>query len=145
MLVFQSLWLFVTPWKPSRLLCPWNSPGKNTGVDSHSLLQGLSLIQGSNPGSFFTTEPPEIVPQTKDYGQPPEAAKARETDSLLEFPEETQLITGVTQWDPFQIYDPQNCKIINFCCFKPLNFGNLLQQTNADHYHDFAKTELSIY
>ena len=25
----------------ARLLCPWDSPGKNTGVDSHSLLQGL--------------------------------------------------------------------------------------------------------
>ena len=26
---------------PSRLLCPWNSPGKNTGVGCHSLLQGI--------------------------------------------------------------------------------------------------------
>ena len=24
---------------PTRLLCPWNPPGKNTGVGSHSLLQ----------------------------------------------------------------------------------------------------------
>ena len=24
---------------PTRLLCPWNSPGKNTGVGCHSLLQ----------------------------------------------------------------------------------------------------------
>ena len=34
---------------PSRLLCPWDSPGKNTWVDSHSLLQGIVLTQGSNP------------------------------------------------------------------------------------------------
>ena len=33
--------------KPSSLLCLWNSPGKNTGVGSHSLLQGIFLIQGS--------------------------------------------------------------------------------------------------
>ena len=33
-----------------RLLRPWDSPGKNTGVDSYSLLQGIFLIQGSNPG-----------------------------------------------------------------------------------------------
>ena len=26
--------------QPTRLLCPWNSPGKNTGLGSHSLLQG---------------------------------------------------------------------------------------------------------
>ena len=27
-----------------------DSPGKNTGVGSHALLQGISLIQGSNSG-----------------------------------------------------------------------------------------------
>ena len=30
------------------LLCPWDSPGKNTGVGCHALLQGISLTQGSN-------------------------------------------------------------------------------------------------
>ena len=30
-------------------LCPWDSSGKNTGVGCHSLLQGISLTQGSNP------------------------------------------------------------------------------------------------
>ena len=29
---------------------PWNSPGKNTGVACHALLQGIFLTQGSNPG-----------------------------------------------------------------------------------------------
>ena len=33
-----------------RLLCPWNSPGKNTGVGSHFLLQGIFPTQGLNPG-----------------------------------------------------------------------------------------------
>ena len=42
--------LFATPWtKPTRLLCPWDSPGKSTGVSCHFLLQGIFLIQGSNP------------------------------------------------------------------------------------------------
>ena len=36
--------------QPSRLLCPWNSPGKNTGVGCPSLLQGIFLTQGLNPG-----------------------------------------------------------------------------------------------
>ena len=35
---------------PARLLCPWNSPGKNTAVGSHSLLQGIFPTEGSNPG-----------------------------------------------------------------------------------------------
>ena len=37
----QELWY-------SRLLYPWNSPGKNTGAGSHSRLQGLLPSQGSN-------------------------------------------------------------------------------------------------
>ena len=32
----------------ARFLCPWDFPGKNTGVDSHFLLQGISLTQWSN-------------------------------------------------------------------------------------------------
>ena len=35
---------------PTRLLCPWDSPGKNTGVGCHALLQGIFPTQGSNPG-----------------------------------------------------------------------------------------------
>ena len=59
--------LFATPWTiAARLLCPWDYPGKNIGVGSHSLLQGIFPTQGSNPrphssciaGRFFTTEPP---------------------------------------------------------------------------------------
>ena len=34
----------------TRPLCPWNFPGKNTGVGCHSLLQGIIPTQGSNPG-----------------------------------------------------------------------------------------------
>ena len=34
---------------PARLLCPWDFPGKNTGVGCHALLQGIFLTQGSNP------------------------------------------------------------------------------------------------
>ena len=36
--------------QPSRLLCPWDSPGKNTGLDCHALLQGIFPTQESNPG-----------------------------------------------------------------------------------------------
>ena len=55
--VSDSLWphgLGVT-----RLLCPWDSPGKNTGVGCHSLLQEIFPTQGSYlfscvAGRFFT-------------------------------------------------------------------------------------------
>ena len=50
--VFHScVQLFSTSWTgAAKFLCPWKSPGKNTRVDSHSLLQGMFLTQGLNPG-----------------------------------------------------------------------------------------------
>ena len=33
---------------PTRLLCPWNSPGKKTRVGCHFFLQGVLSTQGSN-------------------------------------------------------------------------------------------------
>ena len=50
LLVCQSVslvQLFANPVSAS-LLCPWDSPGKNTGMGCHSLLQGIFLTQGSN-------------------------------------------------------------------------------------------------
>ena len=58
---YHALW-------PTRLLCPWSSPGKNIGVGCHFLLKEISPTQGSNlcllhlqhwqagslpPGKFF--------------------------------------------------------------------------------------------
>ena len=34
--------------QPARLLCPWDSPGKNTGVGCHALLHGIFPTQGSD-------------------------------------------------------------------------------------------------
>ena len=52
--------------QPTRLLCPWDSPGKNTGVGCHALLQGIFPSQGSNLWilcllhcRWITTESPE--------------------------------------------------------------------------------------
>ena len=43
--------LFVTPWAVAhRLLCPWDSPGKNIGVGCQFLLQGILLTQRLNLG-----------------------------------------------------------------------------------------------
>ena len=36
--------------QPARLLCPWDSPGQNTGVDCYFLLQGIFPTQGSYLG-----------------------------------------------------------------------------------------------
>ena len=63
---FSRVWLFVTLWTvAARLLCPWDSPGKNSGRGYHALLQETVSTQGSNSslcrsciaGRFFPTEP----------------------------------------------------------------------------------------
>ena len=48
---------------PRRLLCPWDSPGKNPGSGCHALLQGIFPAEGSNQvsciaGSSLLSEPP---------------------------------------------------------------------------------------
>ena len=43
--LFDSMERF---YRAARLLCPWDSPGKNAGVYCHFLLHGIFLIQGSN-------------------------------------------------------------------------------------------------
>ena len=53
--------------QPTRLLCPRDSPGKNTGEGCHFLLQGLFPTQGLNPGlltagRFFTVLATQEVP-----------------------------------------------------------------------------------
>ena len=59
--VSNSLW----PHGAHRLLCPWTSPGRNTGMGWHSLLQGIFPTQGLNPGLLhcrqilYCLEPPE--------------------------------------------------------------------------------------
>ena len=60
---------------PARLLCPWDSPGKNPGVGCHFLLQGVLSTRGSNLGLMrlltagrflitWVTEAPSLVAQT---------------------------------------------------------------------------------
>ena len=62
--MLSHVWLFVTPWTiSSRLLCPQDFPGKNSGVGFHFLQQVIFPTQGSNlcllhllhwAGGFFT-------------------------------------------------------------------------------------------
>ena len=56
------------PLRPQGLYSPWNSPGQNTGVGSHSLLQGIIPTQGSNPGLPHCKW---ILYQLSQQGSPP--------------------------------------------------------------------------
>ena len=78
----QSLQSCLTLWpyrlQPTRFLCPWDSPGKNTGVGCHALLQGIFLNRGLNPRLLLcrwilyhwaTRDAPSITPRkTKRKG-----------------------------------------------------------------------------
>ena len=62
---FSHVLLFVTLWTvAARLPCPWDSPGKNSGVGCHALLQGVFPTRDRTclihplcwlAGGFFTT------------------------------------------------------------------------------------------
>ena len=65
--IFKKEWIYVYEVKVPqscltlcnpRFLCPWNFPGQNTGVGSCSLLQGLFLTQGWNPGVLHCRQIP---------------------------------------------------------------------------------------
>ena len=52
--VSNSLWPHGL--QPTRLLPPWDSPGKTTGVGCHFLLQGIFPTQGLNPGLLHSRQ-----------------------------------------------------------------------------------------
>ena len=76
--------------QPHRLYSPWNSPGKNTGVGTHSLLWGIFPTQGSNPGLPHCTQ---TLYQLSHQG----------SFSSVQF-------SSVTQSCP-TLCDPKNCSI----------------------------------
>ena len=50
LLLVKSCLVMSNSLQPQGLFSPWNSPGQNTGMGSHYLLQGTFPTQGSNPG-----------------------------------------------------------------------------------------------
>ena len=58
-------------WQPTRLHLPWDSPGKNTGVDCHFLLQCMKVKSLSRVRLFAT-------PWTVAYQAPPSMGYSRQ-------------------------------------------------------------------
>ena len=72
--------LFVTLWTIAHLAShPWNSPGKNTGVGCHFILQGIFLTQGLNLGLLNCRQ---ILYQMSHQGSPGEALKSHTIDEI---------------------------------------------------------------
>ena len=66
---FSRVQLFATQWIAANLLCPWDSPGKNTGMDCHALLQGIFPTQESNlcPPNLLHWRVGSLKPQVEDW------------------------------------------------------------------------------
>jgi len=112
---------------PTRLLCPWNFPGKNTGVGCHFLLQGIFLTQWSEPsspvsaaltGRLFTTEQPCYI----DVFAVPSFLTFKLFSGFLNY---KFCMMAITTWW-FYMYISRNYKIkmyvyfagfLSYCCF----------------------------
>ena len=75
------------------LLCPWNSPGKNTGVGCPSLFQGIFPTQGSN---LLLLDSRQILYHLNYQGSP---LLWEEGWSLLSREDQRRKIGGRTQSD----------------------------------------------
>ena len=84
--------------KPARLLCSKNSPGQNTGVDSHSLLQGNFSTRGSSPGLLHCRW---ILYHLGHQGCP---IKIRTTVNR-----KSSTIASLTTLNPWTVYITTNC------------------------------------
>ena len=62
-------------WQPTRLPCPWDSPGKNTGVGCHFLLQCMKVKSESKVAQLCPTL---ATPWTAAYQAPPSVGFSRQ-------------------------------------------------------------------
>ena len=76
--------------RPTTLLCPWDSPSKNTRVGCHALLQGIFPTQGSNPCLLSLLH--------RQAGSLPLARPRKRTEEIF-------LRQGTSQWHPILFGD----------------------------------------
>ena len=100
--------------EPARLLCPRNSPGKNTGVGYHSLLQGIFPTQGSNLGS----------PALQADPLPSEPPEKPEAEVYWHSKLHSQNMSQLLGWSktPSKVFTPKWVSLYNACRNKGKNF-----------------------
>ena len=65
---FSCVWLFVTMWTVvHKLLCPWDSPGKNTGVGCQAVLQEIFQTQGWTHVSYVSCAGRRFLPPVSPH------------------------------------------------------------------------------
>ena len=102
--------------QPTRLLCPWKSPGKNTGVGCHALLRRIFPTQGLKPGLLHCRW---ILYHLRHQGSP----------SNRDNPEQTEMTGHPVSQVPSK-YLLNECMIISritfpakllFWCYRPIS------------------------
>ena len=70
-----------------KLLCPWDSQGKNTGVGCHIVLQGIFLTQELNPGLLCFLHCKQILYPLSHWGSPknPMNSMKRQKDMTMKY------------------------------------------------------------
>ena len=71
---------------PPKLLCPWDSPGKNTGMGCHALLQVILPIQGLNLSLLHLLHHRQILYRWVTREVPVNIIFYRKQKLLLSFP-----------------------------------------------------------
>ena len=87
--------------QPARLFCPWESPGKTTGVRCHALLQGIFLPQGSNPRLPHCGQ---ILDQLS-HQRSPYKCRRRRRHKRRRFDPWVRKIPWRRAWQPIKLFD----------------------------------------
>ena len=110
-------------------VCPWDSPGKNSGVGCHSLLQAIFLTQGSKPGS------PALQADSLP-SKPPGKPEVLSITALKHLPICSKVSIPVSRWaDSFLLWKKNGKERSDFLCgvgFCPELYGHTLNWWMAE-------------
>ena len=123
----------------ARLLCPWDCPGKNTGVGCHALLQGIFPTQGLNPG--------QILYHVSHQGSPFLHVKTQQKDWNLWTRKEAVTKHCICQHLDLGLPSLQNCENKFLLFYKPphLRGSLIVMQTKMLSVWEKHKFYLVLY
>ena len=91
--------------QPTRLLCPWDFPGKNTGGGCHALLQGIVPTQELNLCFLYCRRPLPL----SHLGRPMEDVHRLNANTMLFYIRKLSTL-GVGVWYLQGILEPATCR-----------------------------------
>ena len=122
--------------QPTRLPCPWDSPGKNTGVGCHFLLQCMKVKNESEVSQSCLTL---ATPWTAAYQAPPSMGFSRQkywSGMPLPSPQtwfNFDSFEGLNSYISWRIWSHQTIK----CRVLRLSFANCLLIINCSYLYKF--------